>query len=586
MKTFLDGRVTLHDGDCLSVVRCLADDSIDAVVTDPPYALVSIVKRFGKDGAAPAKSGGATGVYQRASSGFMGKTWDTGETAFAVEFWAEILRVLKPGGHVAAFGGTRSYHRLACAIEDAGFEIRDQLAWCYGTGFPKSHDVSKGIDKSLGATREKVCVAPPSNPEGSLAGSQDSQLPWRLTAIERGYHEVDGNEPATAAARQWKGWGTALKPAVEPVTLARKPLSEKTVAANVLRWGTGAINVDATRVGDEERVNPPAHNVDGSGWGMRPNIAPSAVTGRWPANLCHDGSQEVLDLFPESKSPSSYVRGENIGNGLYAGGIGKKAAGDTAINFGDSGSAARFFFNAGPVKQWPDRDQQTLIANDAESLFTLSSELAVSALRNAVEQSTPRLALNAASYRGQNMSVSAQQFAAIEMLLTETIQSIERRCLRGRLPERLTLSDNLASIAATQSLTGIIMITISLSTSNGFVDVATFNLTETNLEPGVEVSAPRFMYCAKASKADRAGSKHPTVKPIKLMQWLCRLITPPGGTILDPFSGSGTTGVAAIAEGFRPILIEREEEYLADIERRFSESTVAPHATISAEAAE
>src|SRR6185312_5772905 len=149
MQTFLDDKVTLYPGDCLDVVRSLDDNSIDSVVTDPPYALVSIVKRFGN--VEPDDTAETFDAYSRASAGFMGKKWDTGETAFAVEFWAEVLRVLRPGGHVAAFGGTRSYHRLACAIEDAGFEIRDQLAWCYGTGFPKSHDVSKWIDKAAGA---------------------------------------------------------------------------------------------------------------------------------------------------------------------------------------------------------------------------------------------------------------------------------------------------------------------------------------------------------------------------------------------------------------------------------------------------
>jgi DNA modification methylase len=156
-ETFLNGRVELHAGDSRDVLKTLADNSIDSIVTDPPYALVSIQKRFGKPGSAPVKvddineSGNLKAAYARASAGFMGKQWDTGETAFAVEFWAECLRVLKPGGHVVAFSGTRTYHRMACAIEDAGFEIRDQLQWLYGSGFPKSHDVAKQLDKRGGA---------------------------------------------------------------------------------------------------------------------------------------------------------------------------------------------------------------------------------------------------------------------------------------------------------------------------------------------------------------------------------------------------------------------------------------------------
>lgn len=149
-ETFLDGKVTMHCGDSREVLKQLPDCSIDSVVTDPPYALVSIGKRFGKDGAAPAKVG-KTGAYARASAGFMGQKWDNGSIAFDPEFWADVLRVLKPGGHLVAFSGTRTYHRMACAIEDAGFEIRDMLSWLYGSGFPKSHDVAKQLDKRGGA---------------------------------------------------------------------------------------------------------------------------------------------------------------------------------------------------------------------------------------------------------------------------------------------------------------------------------------------------------------------------------------------------------------------------------------------------
>jgi DNA modification methylase len=413
---FLDGRVTLMPGDCMEVVRTLADNSIDAVVTDPPYALVSIVKRFGADGAAPCKPG-KTGAYQRASAGFMGKKWDTGETAFAIEFWAEILRVLKPGGHVAAFGGTRTFHRLACAIEDAGFEIRDCLMWHFGSGFPKSHDVSKGIDKAAGAEREIVGTKPTlhrgvaSDHEYGFASAGDIAI----------------TAPATTAAKQWQGWGTALKPSTEIICLARKPLSERTVAANVLRWGTGAINVDACRVEgpvEADRLSAigsgqgrASANVNGTAFGNGlggVKAAPHA-SGRWPANLIHDNSPEVLAGFPESQSSRSIVTSKP--GDIYGGGAGLPShTGDYGFN--DSGSAARFF------------------------------------------------------------------------------------------------------------------------------------------------------YSAKADSNDRIGSKHPTVKPVDLMQWLCRLITPPGGVILDPFSGTGTTGEAAWREGFSAILVEREAEYQADIARR------------------
>lgn len=408
-QDFLDGKVTLYGGDNRDVLRDLPDNSIDSVCTDPPYALVSIVKRFGGKNAKPAND---NDVYARASAGFMGKKWDTGEVAFSEVFWAECLRVLKPGGHVAAFSGTRTYHRMACAIEDAGFEIRDSLMWIYGTGFPKSHDVSKGIDKAAGVDHLRAIV---------------SERKGVTKTFDIGATDVvKARDPVTAAysdaARQWEGWGTALKPAFEPIVLARKPLSEGTVAANVLRWGTGALNIDATRIGTEVRVNSSASSNEIYGQFKGAESEGRVAIGRWPANVVHDGSDEVIAAFPVTTSGTGAIRKSAPGQ-FGLGGDGKPN-----IEYGDSGSAARFF------------------------------------------------------------------------------------------------------------------------------------------------------YSAKASKADRAGSKHPTVKPVALMQWLARLITPPGGTVLDPFAGSGTTGAACALEGFPCVLVEREDEYVQDIRRRLSAPQPAmPH---------
>ena len=361
------GESMLYNGDCIEVMRSLQDNSVDSIVTDPPYHLTSIVKRFGKVGSAPAKVG-ATGAYARASRGFMGQEWDGGDIAFREETWAEALRILKPGGHIVAFSGTRTYHRMAVAIEDAGFEIRDQLAWTYGSGFPKSHDVSKGIDKAAGAERrilsEKVNRA--SFDENGEGGG----------GFQRGTIIV--SEAATDAARQWQGWGTALKPAWEPIALARKPL-DGTVARNVLAHGVGALNIDGCRVeatdtqlaekyASVQNAGARSNSIYGSDSRDRSGAAPHEL-GRWPANILHDG--EV---------------------------------------FGEQG---------------------------------------------------------------------------------------------------------------------------------------------------------RFFYCAKASKADRGdGNNHPTVKPTELMRWLCRLITPPGGTVFDPFTGSGSTGRAAMLEGFGFIGAELSPEYV------------------------
>lgn len=448
---FLNSRVQLRGGDCLAVIKTMADNSIDSVVTDPPYALGTIAKRFGgvamdADTQTSADARSRSTSYARLSGGFMGKKWDTGETAFAVEFWHEVLRVIKPGGHVAAFGGTRSYHRLACAIEDAGFEIRDQLAWVYGTGFPKSHSVSKGIESTL------------------LRGSS-STVAMRQTAMGADYEPYAGAgnfrdgttttknspnppgaifSPTTDAAKQWEGWGTALKPSWEPIALARKPLSEKTVAANVLKWGTGAINIDASRVettdslggGDQNATTktktegwdrPWMQNADAKAAHaerVNANVEKAEALGRWPANLLHDGSAEVVAMFPTPHG-AGHARAEP-GGGTYDGSSG--------IGFAKDGSG---------------------------------------------------------------IGVGLKGFRI-----------------------------------------------------------------------GDSGSAARFFYCAKAGEADRAGSKHPTVKPVKLMQWLCKLITPPGGTILDPFAGTGTTAHAAFLAGFPSLMIEREAEYLTDIATR------------------
>ncbi len=374
-------------GDCRVRLGELGDGSVDSVVCDPPYEL-----------------------------GFMGKAWDASGVAYDVGLWVEVLRVLKPGGHLLAFGGSRTYHRLACAVEDAGFEIRDQIMWVYGSGFPKSLDVSKAIDKAAGAEREVVGLKDvgPDMRGGNLMSS-DGRMVAEITA------------PATDDAQRWQGWGTALKPAHEPIVVARKPLAG-TVAANVLTYGTGALNIDGCRVGrDEADASRAGHRTatfgtqhtvsggDGSG-GWEQNAA-----GRWPANLIHDGSDEVVTLFPDS-SGGAFPKKANVPTGRH--------------------------YDGG----W------------------------------------------------------------------------------------------------------------------GAVD----NGVRTEMGDG---SAARFFYCAKTSKKDRNeglddGNTHPTVKPTELMRYLVRLVTPPNGLVLDPFCGSGSTGKAAVLEGFQFLGIEQDAEYAAIAEAR------------------
>ena len=253
---------TVVVGDCVELMKSIPDNSIAACVTDPPYEL-----------------------------GFMGKAWDNTGIAYNVDMWRQVLRILKPGGHLVSFGGTRTYHRMACAIEDAGFEVRDQLQWLYGSGFPKSLDVSKAIDKAAGAERIKIGDAKnwgASKASDGKTGYGDYSGKWDIT------------EPETKAAKQWHGWGTALKPANEPICLARKPLSENTVAANVLKWGTGAININASRIGNEI-AGWGGGAAGGNTWnegncGLSKEGKARPVEGRWPANVILDEeSGEFLD---------------------------------------------------------------------------------------------------------------------------------------------------------------------------------------------------------------------------------------------------------------------------------------------------
>lgn len=315
--------VTLYLGDCREVMPTL--NPVHAIICDPPYEL-----------------------------GFMGKAWDKTGIANDVKMWAECLRVLRPGGHLLSFGGSRTYHRMACAIEDAGFEIRDQIMWLYGSGFPKSLDVSKAIDKAAGAEREVLAVV---DPRSTFDGRERTSA-----AINTNWREAEGREdvcdlskkeisaPATEAAKQWDGWGTALKPAHEPICVARKPI-EGTVAANVLEHGTGALNIDGCRICTNEltpRNNANTRTLYEKGFEGTPKMIEPSPLGRWPSNVIHDGSEEVLNSFAGYGDKSSPW----IGNEKLSGAKGGKMFGgsdqsiDVKPEYRDSGSAARFFYCA------------------------------------------------------------------------------------------------------------------------------------------------------------------------------------------------------------------------------------------------
>jgi len=310
--------IKLIHSDCVSAMKTLADNSVDSIVTDPPYEL-----------------------------GFMGKSWDNSGIANNVEMWAEALRVLKPGGHLLAFSGSRTYHRMVCAIEDAGFEIRDQIMWVYGSGFPKSLDVSKAIDKKAGVQRE--IVSSYETHDIRNAGLMD----------KKGGVTVNKTAPNTDSAKQWDGWGTALKPAHEPIVMARKPVVG-TIANNVLTYGVGGLNIDGSRVATDDKwestgkQSKPSQvlqgGIDGS---LNVSISTTHPKGRWPANFIHDNSDEVVALFPDVKGKTG-MNQQASSRGLYEGG---ESFGDTKINDGitDTGSAARFFYCAKASKQ--DRNE-------------------------------------------------------------------------------------------------------------------------------------------------------------------------------------------------------------------------------------
>jgi site-specific DNA-methyltransferase (adenine-specific) len=433
-QVFLDGRVALHAGDCREVLKTLPDNSIDSVVTDPPYHLQSVVKRFGGKNAAPAKEG-SDGLFQRSSKGFMGKDWDGGDIAFQTDLWAEVLRVLKPGGYIFAFSSSRTYHRMAVAIEDAGFITHPMHAWVFGQGLPKAHSVAIDREKTLCTTIQK-----------------DEKTVW--------IYCEDGVEMAREPpfrhedANKWFGWeyGTqSTKPALEPIYFGQKPFSEKNGTLNILKWGTGAVNIEACKIHSDDapggeytvkRLKPGA-TLEKTGGNWRPEeggveFHGKTTPGRWPAQILHDGSDEVVAAFPNSAGQLADVStNEGSKTGRVYGKMNREGEATADKRYTDAGST------------------------------------------------------NFAMKPGMRRNDSG--------------------------------------------------------------------------------SAARFFYSAKASKRDRVpGSKHPTVKPISLLQWLVRLITPPGGTTLDLFAGTGTTAEAAHLEGFKSVLIEREEDYLRDIATRLT----------------
>lgn len=530
-------------GDCLEQLKPMRANSVDAVITDPPYGL-----------------------------SFMGKKWDY--EVPGKDIWAEVFRVLKPGGHLLSFGGTRTYHRLVLNIEDAGFEIRDQIQWIYGSGFPKSQNVALAIDKQAGAIGHRGKAF-----RTAGAGDRDD------IQNKNGVEGMSYSEPTTVEAKQWQGFGTALKPANEPIALARKPLSEKTVAKNVLKHGTGALNIDGSRIPTEDKLTGSGSAClkfgDQNSRPYQKDFVPLGCNqnpqGRWPANVLFD--EEAAAMLDEQ----SGVLKSGALNAGHKQGVGKTSmlssntTKEIFRDYGnDSGGASRFF----QVIKQTEFDIESAWQNQSDSL---SARPAKSSSKQDEES------LNIVREAVRTSCKSDHQL----LLCLDSIPSSKKCILYQDLALHVEELRNIGITEITQSL---------LRLFGSALHATDENTNSENLN--VKSGPTRFLYQAKASKRernaglegmplvegktmgerapDKSGSSnnttgqvparnqnfHPTVKPIKLMEYLCKLITPPGGVILDPFMGSGSTGVAAAKLGFRFIGIEMNEEYLAIAQKR------------------
>jgi DNA modification methylase len=539
-QTFLDGKVALYAGDCLEVLKLLPDKSIDSAVMDPPYHLTSIVKRFGSGSAAPAKSG-KTGAYARASAGFMGKQWDGGDIAFRVELWVEVLRVLKPGGHLVAFSGTRTYHRMACAIEDAGFEIRDQIGWCYGAGFPKSHNVSRNIGDARCACEGQAGAASVLQHDlRSVRGADVSQA--QRDAVERGQVLHDGvsqqgassavlrAEPEKGRSRRAKrgveGWGDVQE---APRELCERPLCG--VSA-----GTG---VD----GSPGRLRDGAPPSDGPMGGQATDAdGMRASQGSRPAQQ-RAGELGTVALQSDAQAGGAWTPCGRCGKPIIPDGL---------------GSALKPAWEPICLARKPMTG--TLAQNVLEHG---TGGLNIDGCRVETDPGDDIFAKNPHTHGGFGHA-DAQVYGAGK--------GSDYKPQNGRWPANLIHDGSEEVVGAfPESESGIAVTRNGGGRRIGGNGIYGGSAPHDGLpDSGYSDagSAARFFYTAKADAEDRLGSKHPTVKPLDLMQWLVRLVTPKGGMVLDCFAGTGTTGEAAWREGMRACLIEREAEYQADIARR------------------
>lgn len=605
-------------GDCREVLKDIADNSIDAIVTDPPYGLEFMGKDWDKFGActdSDVQEGTDKSHPFRNSAKRVryGKKTD-GLQEFLTPIFAECLRVLKPGGHMLAFGGSRTYHRLASAVEDAGFEIRDQIMWIQGSGFPKSQNVSKAIDKAggvspesqatmlrqkreaAGMTRDEVAAAvgctvasvrdweegrarargksveyitPSDTYREALANllgyTHDERQKIGLSVDRRGDGSVMGlghsgeltSGGHTPASKQWEGWGTALKPAHEPIVVARKPL-KGTVANNVLTYGTGAINIDGCRVPinspDDSTVRKRGDSTGTStGWSsVKRSPIGGSDTGRWPANVIHDGSEEVLAAFPVTKSGSGNKRKKPHQTNSMAGTL--NMLGREEVSYGDEGSAARFFYCAKASKKDRNENCEGVMTWDSVDLNPDLEEL--NQLVRGISEDTMLLLVDTEWSTPSSGRTITDPFPTDTMFIIETVSKLitELKTLNSSQPSNTR--DFILDATRTLVASGL-----NLAESAALISHWTQNSTDERTESALGVVSAALTTLSKISGKGKLGNIHSTVKPTELMRYLIRLVTPPGGVVLDPFMGSGSTGKAARLEGFDFIGIEENLEY-------------------------
>jgi site-specific DNA-methyltransferase (adenine-specific) len=635
----------IHHGDLFDVLPTLDAASISACVTDPPYGIGFMGKKwdtFSPDKARASKlfaiGHGDKGRKDAINSNLRGRRQSPAMSPSQIEYdrslagqrefqdwterWArEVFRVLKPGGHILVCGAPRSYHRMACGIEDAGFEIRDCLAWIFGQGFPKSLNVGIAIDKAAGAMTARGRAI-------TVAGRGDHNEFENGKAMPR-------HDGITDAAKQWAGWGTALKPAYEPIVLARKPLNG-TVAANVLAHGTGALNIDACRISGEpwERNTTTKQDIRGGRFNSaeerRYDVEPQSSNdlGRWPANVLLDEDAAAILDDQSGETESGQPRSDRGSGGIWGSGNGVPCG----PQYGDAGGVSRFFLVV------DSRDSTIYNESCEKTLGATSGSQTAAGIGNGESQEAGRSISNL-STDGCGSKPTGQSQPDTKSTTGTTTRATTSSKTSNSSPkhgttttisdsEKITSSPMASSCAGASDAESIDRSLISpndppepikgiagdaaqqasVSGESATESTTTPTCGSTKKHGGLDEicltgQAPglRFKYCPKSSREERdygthgltarqrdesrkegnpggdnprnrglqpRGNFHPTVKPVDLMRWLVRLVTPAGGTVLDPFAGSGTTGMACAFEGFEFIGIEREAEYVAIAERR------------------